>query len=339
MATCKIIITDETNCKLTNLELNTRKRLVNKFKYDIPGAKYTPAVRLGRWDGKKAFAQLGGSTHINLLPEILPILEEEGYDVELEDLRDYNNQFSFEEITETSYAHIKWPKGHKHEGESVSLREDQVGAINTFLQNTQSIQCLATGFGKTILTAVLSQKCEPYGRTIIVVPSKDLVKQTEADYINMGLDVGVFFGDRKEYTKTHTICTWQSLNSLFKNTKDGSAQIPFADFIENVTCVIIDECLAPGTMIQTPSGQVAIETLRAGDNVISYNEQEKKFIVDEVVKLHTNLSKSNSAEMYEFEMEDGSKIQITGNHKMLTARGWVEARNITENDDIFSYSV
>jgi len=93
----------------------------------------------------------------------------------------------------------------------------------------------------TILTGVLSHKCEPYGRTIVVVPSKDLVKQTEADYINMGLDVGVFFGDRKEYTKTHTICTWQSLNSLFKNTKDGSAQIPFADFIDGVICIMIDE--------------------------------------------------------------------------------------------------
>ena len=242
MTTAKIIISDETNCKITNLDLNTRKKLVNLFKYDIPGARYTPAVKLGRWDGKKAFAQLGGSTYINLLPEILPILDSEGYNIELEDLRDYGNQFSFEEVDEQSYAHIKWPEGHRFAGESIELRDDQVEAINTFLQNTQSIQCLATGFGKTILTAVLSHKCEPYGRTVVVVPSKDLVKQTEADYINMGLDVGVFFGDRKEYFKTHTICTWQSLNSMFKNTKAGVAQIPFGDFIDGVVCIMIDEC-------------------------------------------------------------------------------------------------
>jgi len=102
----------------------------------------------------------------------------------------------------------------------------------------------AAGFlhHNTIMTAVLSHKCEPYGRTLVVVPSKDLVIQTEQDYINMGLDVGVFFGTRKEYTKTHTICTWQSLNSLFKNTKNGEAQIPFDEFIDGVVCVIIDEC-------------------------------------------------------------------------------------------------
>ena len=34
--------------------------------------------------------------------------------------------------------------------------------------------------------------------------------------VNMGLDVGVYFGDKKELGKTHTICTWQSLNSIKK---------------------------------------------------------------------------------------------------------------------------
>lgn len=279
MSTCKIIISDETNCKLTNLDLTTRKKLVNKFKYDIPGAKYTPAVKLGRWDGKKAFSQLGGSTYINLLPEILPMLDAEGYDIELEDLRDYNTEFTFEEVTETSYAHIKWPKGHKHEGESISLRDDQVEAINTFLQNTQGIQCLATGFGKTILTAVLSHKCEPYGRTLVVVPSKDLVRQTEEDYINMGLDAGVFYGDRKEYTKTHTICTWQSLNSLFKNTKDGSAQIPFEDFIEGVVCILVDEAhgLKADALLSLMTGPAARIPIRwAITGTIPKEEFEKR---------------------------------------------------------------
>jgi superfamily II DNA or RNA helicase len=241
MTTARILIKDETNCKIEGLDLSTRKKIVNKFKYEKPGARFTPAVRLGRWDGCVNFAQLGGSTYINLLPEILPILESDGYDIDLEDLRTYNNQFSFEEVNENSYSHILWPAGHEHAGKPILLRDYQVEAVNIFLNNTQSIQCLATGSGKTIMTAVLSHKCEPYGRTIVVVPSKDLVKQTEADYINMGLDVGVFFGDRKEYDKTHTICTWQSLNSLFKNTKDGSAQIPFGEFIEGVVCIMIDE--------------------------------------------------------------------------------------------------
>lgn len=150
MTTAKIVISNETNCKITGLELSTRKRLTNKFKYEIPGARFTPAVRLGRWDGTKTFCQLGGSTYINLLPEILPLLDEEGYYVELEDLREYNNSFDLGQVQEDSYSHICWPKGHTLEGQPIMLRDYQVDAINTFLGNTQSIQCLATGAGKCL---------------------------------------------------------------------------------------------------------------------------------------------------------------------------------------------
>jgi superfamily II DNA or RNA helicase len=73
------------------------------------------------------------------------------------------------------------------------------------------------------------------------VPNKDLVRQTEKDYINLGLDVGVYFGDRKELGKTHTICTWQSLNVLMKNSASGTADFTMLDFIEGVVCVIVDE--------------------------------------------------------------------------------------------------
>jgi superfamily II DNA or RNA helicase len=91
------------------------------------------------------------------------------------------------------------------------------------------------------MTAALSASVEKYGRSIIVVPNKSLVTQTEADYVNMGLDVGVFFGDRKEFGKTHTICTWQSLNVLLKNTKNQVADVTIQEFIEDVVCIMIDE--------------------------------------------------------------------------------------------------
>jgi superfamily II DNA or RNA helicase len=68
-----------------------------------------------------------------------------------------------------------------------------------------------------------------------------LVEQTEEDYINCGLDVGVYFGDRKMLGKTHTICTWQSLNILDKKNKDGSAVLSLAEFLEGVSTIIVDE--------------------------------------------------------------------------------------------------
>jgi superfamily II DNA or RNA helicase len=75
---------------------------------------------------------------------------------------------------------------------------------------------------------------------MVIVPNKSLVVQTEEDYKNLGLDVGVYFGDRKELSKTHTICTWQSLNVLDKKSFDSDT-LTLAEFCEGVVAIIIDE--------------------------------------------------------------------------------------------------
>jgi superfamily II DNA or RNA helicase len=241
MKTATIIIRDEVNIKIEGLELDARRALVNAFKYDVPGARYLPAVRLGRWDGKVSYFQLGGSSYVNLLPEIIPILEKFNYDIELDDQREYSTTFEFAQVTEHSFGHIAWPAGHPLAGEPMQLRDYQVEVINRFLENPQCIQEVATGAGKTVITAALSNAVAPHGRTIVIVPNKSLVTQTERDYINMQQDVGVFFGDRKEWGRQHTICTWQSLNVLLKNTKNSVGDVTIQEFLEGVVCVIVDE--------------------------------------------------------------------------------------------------
>ena len=241
MSLARLLIKDEVNVKIEGLDLHERKELTNKFKYEVPGARYMPAVRLGRWDGKVGFFQLGGSTYINLLPEILQYLDQQGYQVELEDFREYQTQFEFTQVSEDTFSNINWPEGHPIAGEPIVLRDYQVEIINKFLANPQSLQEIATGAGKTLITAALSSQCEPHGRTIVIVPNKSLVTQTEADYVNMGLDVGVYFGDRKEFGRTHTICTWQSLNILLKGSRNHEVDITIHEFLEDVVCVMVDE--------------------------------------------------------------------------------------------------
>jgi superfamily II DNA or RNA helicase len=241
MKQCKLIIRDEVNVKLEGLDLPERKALMKKFEFDVPGARYLPSVRLGRWNGKTSYFSLGGSTFINLLPEILPVLDRAGYDIELEDTRDYQTNFTFDQVTEETFKHKLWPKGHPAAGQPVVLRDYQIEIINNYLANPQALQEIATGAGKTLITAALSYSVEQYGRSIVIVPNTSLVTQTEKDYINLGLDVGVYYGGRKEYDKMHTICTWQSLGNMLKNTKAGEAEVPFEDFIAGVCCVIVDE--------------------------------------------------------------------------------------------------
>ena len=257
-----IVIRDEVNCKIEGLELDARRALVKKFKYQVPYARYLPAVRLGRWDGCVSFFNLGGSTYVNLLPEILPVLEQYNYDIELDDLRTYSTQYTLETVQEDSFRDRVWPQGHPQAGEPILLRDYQIEIINNFLANPQSMQEVATGAGKTIMTAALSQRVGVHGRSVVIVPNKSLVTQTEKDYINLGLDVGVYFGDRKEWGRQHTICTWQSLNVLLKATKSGEAECTIGEFLEGVICVMVDEAhmakadalktLLTGVMSQVP---------------------------------------------------------------------------------------
>jgi superfamily II DNA or RNA helicase len=241
MPHCKITITDEVNCKIADLDLDTRKRLVAKFKFELPYARHMPAFKLGRWDGKVPYFNLGGTTYVNLLPEIIEWLAERNYSFDLDDQRPQYD-FQFQQVDEESFSHIVWPKGHVAEGKPIMLRDYQVEIVNTFLENPMGIQEVATGAGKTIMTAALSSRVEPYGRSVVIVPNIDLVKQTEADYRNMGLDVGVFFGDRKEYGKTHTICTWQSLNNIGKKEKDELVRaVSMETFFDGVIAIIVDE--------------------------------------------------------------------------------------------------
>jgi len=207
----------------------------------VPGARYLPSVKLGRWNGKISYFSLSGSTYINLLSEIIPVLDKAGYHIELEDLRTYSTKFEFNKLSVNSFEHIMWPKGHPIEGQPIMLRDYQIEIINNFLANPQALQAVPTGSGKTIMTAALSYSIQDYGRSIVIVPNKSLVVQTEIDYKNLGLDVGVYFGDRKDWGNKHVICTWQSVLSLIKSSRDSDTDRTIDNFLKDVVCVICDE--------------------------------------------------------------------------------------------------
>ena len=241
MPSCKLTIKDEVNIKVDGLAVETRRKIVNKLKFDLPYARHMPAYKLGRWDGTKTYFSIGGTGYLAHLDVILPIIEDAGYEIDIEDLR-HHSKIEFAPIDENYWADQgkTWPKGHPEAGTPIVLRDYQYDVVNKFLENPQALQEVATGAGKTITTATLSHLCEAYGRTMVVVPNKSLVVQTEEDYKNLGLDVGVYFGDRKELGKTHTICTWQSLNVLDKKSYDDET-LSLAEFTAGVAAIIVDE--------------------------------------------------------------------------------------------------
>ena len=239
----KIVIEDEVNVHIQNVDLATKRVMIKSVQFFLPSARYSPAYKMGRWDGTTSFMTQGGKTYLNCLDKLMAVLQDRGYEFEIDDQRAYH-KFEFDTVDESYLSDQTWPHGHRFAGEPIELRDYQADAINCCLQNLQGVQVLPTSAGKTLVTATLSKMVEPYGRTIVIVPNKNLVQQTEEDYRNLGLDVGVLFGDRKEYDCTHTICTWQSLSVLDKKHKDFLDADQMEKFLKNLTAVIVDEAHA-----------------------------------------------------------------------------------------------
>ncbi len=325
-------IKDEVNIQFEGLSPECRRKLVESVEFYVPGAQYLPAVKLGRWNGKMSFCDIGARSYLNLLDVLLPIVYAYGYKVDIEDHRNPSEEFQFDIVETDSYSHLLWPTGHPLAGSPIMIKDHQVEIINLYLDNIQSVNIIPTGGGKTIVTGILSHKIQKYGKSIIIVPSKDLVTQTEADYINMGLDVGVFFGDRKEFGKTHTICTWQSLENISK----GMYEVSIAEFIDDVVCVIADECFHGDSLVLTVEGYVPIKDITTGTKIINYSEKDNLFKQDTVVDVFKNLTKSASEKMYNLVFDTGTEIKVTGNHRFLTQRGWVRADQLDDLDDIKS---
>ena len=237
MRKAKIIFIDQVHAKIEGLDTVTLNRCIDKLKFMVPYRFHIASFRLGRWDGSIRFFEKSGKTYINLLPEVVPLIVQQGYEITFDDRRP-NFNIKIKEIDENIFADHVWPKGHFKEGEPITLRSDQVYAANMFARNHYALQVLATGFGKTILTAATCKVAEDYGRSVVIVPSKSLVEQTYDDFKLVGMDVGRYYGDVKEIGHTHTITTWQSLNELM--TDRNKIDI-LAKMVDGVVQVLVDE--------------------------------------------------------------------------------------------------
>jgi len=94
-----------------------------------------------------------------------------------------------------------------------------------------------------------------------------------------------------------------------------------------------DNCLAGDTKIFTENGEIRIDEIKPGTKLQTLNEETGELEKDEVVAAVCN----GVRELIEIETELGF-LKLTPDHRVLTVRGWVEAGNLTLEDEILSIS-
>lgn len=102
-------------------------------------------------------------------------------------------------------------------------------------------------------------------------------------------------------------------------------------------------CLTGETLIQTENGSETIKSLvekcenkEELPKVYTFNENTKQLELDDIV---TGKLMRKNAEIIKLELEDGTCLKLTPDHKVYTKnRGWIEAAKLTENDILLKFN-
>lgn len=223
-ATVKIL--NEINCCIIGLEEDDVEYFWNRYGIYRDGYQFMGKFKIGRWDGKDRFFTKGAKTYVQLLPEIIPELKTRGYKLSLMDNRKQWN-IDIPLIDDTYLNNYN----HPETGAPIILGAHQVEAINAVTQNTIGIIRAATNAGKTLMCSALCRLFKEHCsfKCLIIVPNKDLLKQTAKVIAHYGNDVGLYGDGLKDIEHDHLVSTWQSLQN-------------FKQLVALYDVVIVDEC-------------------------------------------------------------------------------------------------
>ena len=201
---------DETYNKITcdpgiGFELN------DHFTFEVPGAKFMPAVRNKFWDGKiRLYNPMSCLLYAGLNPYIEEFANKRNYQVI------YKSDFSAEEFSlkeaNDFIDTLNIPSKYER-------RDYQVDAFTYAIRNRRALMLSPTASGKSFIIYLITRYY--HARTLIIVPTTSLVSQLASDFDDYGFVSDkfvhrIFAGQDKQTDKQITISTWQSIYKMPK---------------------------------------------------------------------------------------------------------------------------
>ncbi len=131
-----------------------------------------------------------------------------------------------------------------------------------------------------------------------------------------------------EWQRQERLLNTEQINSFLEiSLRAQACPMPFnMDVWDGLVCV------AEGQRIKTERGDIPIEEVRPGDRVLTFNEVTKQL----EWKAVTNTSRTVRKNLVEIETEAGT-VRVTGDHRVMTQRGWIKAEDLTDEDTLYTY--
>jgi len=200
-------------------EPSTSQEISDYFTFEVPGAKFMPAVKNKFWDGKvRLYNTMTGLTYTGLVKNIVEFAGTRNYDVEIDNaLVPEKYDYELDEFKLT-----KQP------------RDYQLAAFERAIKRERGVFLSPTASGKSFIIFMLSRFYNKMGmRTLVIVPTVSLVIQMKQDFDSYTSDKlkihSITAGVDKTSTEEIVISTWQSIYKMPK------------DWFRQFGCVIGDE--------------------------------------------------------------------------------------------------
>lgn len=338
----KLIMVESTRTEYHQVKISLTKK--------VKGYQFTPRYKLGVWNGDISLFD-NGEFDVGLWKEIYMLCKLHGWKFEIENKEDFpiNKKINIEDVQKFSDKFFKY---HTFpDGSDFTPYTHQIDSAYKIMKNRFCLTEVATGGGKSLIFALIAfyilHEVNPNAKFLLLVPNISLVTQFYDDIIDYNngfkgggqnpnpLDIKMveIMSDkprRDEGIANIVIGTVQSLEKRVNNPD-------FKGWFEQFNVVATDECLHPDTLItMSDDSKKKIKDVKIGDYVQTYNDEKNIYEVKMVDYIYKNLSKGNK--MFEIEMEDGSFIKITGNHKVRLKNGnWKRVDELDNDDDIVEY--
>ena len=204
--------------KLTECEPHIVQEMSSYFTFDVPGAKFMPAVKKRQWDGKiRMLNRTNGEINAGLYWSIKKFAMERGYGIKVEE-GPYG--YPYEQNTIQHMAMNEWM-------DTLDMpfkpRDYQYDAITHAITFKRCILLSPTGSGKSFIIYLLMrwylENRQAGKKILLIVPTTSLVEQMYSDFKDYGFDVEenchrIYSGKDKETDKDVIITTWQSIYKL-----------------------------------------------------------------------------------------------------------------------------
>jgi superfamily II DNA or RNA helicase len=221
---------NEVFIKITT-EPHIEYELRDRFKFEVPGAKFMPQYRGRNWNGEiHLYDMRSKQIYVGLLDKIISFCNQYNYTYEFKENKFYGLPFEINEGI--SFEGVK---DYMASICSHSPRQYQIEGVYDALKHNRKLLISPTASGKSLMIYSIVRYYVNKGQKILlVVPTTSLVEQMYKDFQDYGWDAEsychrIYSGREKTNEHSVTITTWQSVYKLERS------------FFEDYNVIIGDE--------------------------------------------------------------------------------------------------